>query len=501
MEASSWKVEENELKQAQAAEEERAAAALAEEHGRKVQEAAERRRICEGSEELRELRQKLQEASVSRERSLQLLEVQIRSEEEAAREAALERHAEVLRLQAENDKVRKEKMSQEERVKMAHEISQQMEAARLEEAARRHKEAAREKQLVEEIVSSIREEDREERSRRQEARMVQRRDLEEFLQHRTQLLKAQKRQEDEEEQKIAEFAALQLAREAERERVRKEQQEARKQMLSELSRKHAEHSTEKEEMERLLNELYMAEKEELERQREEEAIRKRASDRDELRQAYERQRALQLEKRREEEQEEARLQQVVHDKFLQDEQQDQLKAEERKQMTLKHMQEAARLAEARRAAKETKIEEEQLEQQAGQRAELYRLRVIEEERQRLLRAHGGNLAGFLAKGTLKDSKELDIVREAAALPPRLARQAGAFPASQTKESQAVTAQSQVAGGRRSSGSSLLARESELTEVAGGPAPSRATHGTNRQPAAAGARVARSGTHERIYGPS
>merc|ERR1719188_650244 len=65
-----------------------------------VREAANRRRICEQSEELRRLKEKLSAAAVNQARAKQLLERQILDEEDQRREAVLDAHCEASRLES-----------------------------------------------------------------------------------------------------------------------------------------------------------------------------------------------------------------------------------------------------------------------------------------------------------------------------------------------------------------------------------------------------------------
>ncbi|CAN0212563.1 unnamed protein product, partial [Hapterophycus canaliculatus] len=49
--------------------------------------------------------------------------------------------------------------------------------------------------------------------------------------------------------------------------------------------------------------------------------------------------------------------------------------------------------------------------EAERERELYRQRVVEEARRRLLEQHGAAVEGFLPKGALKSRDELDLIRD------------------------------------------------------------------------------------------
>merc|ERR1719247_2837009 len=119
-----------------------------------VREEMDKRRICDSSEELRALKEKLHAAKVNKERAVQLLEQQVRLEKEKNRDTKI---AEVLELERLEHmelerKLEIEKAKQRERVKkISQEQIAQKEALRQEA----YDEYMKERDQVQEIVDSI----------------------------------------------------------------------------------------------------------------------------------------------------------------------------------------------------------------------------------------------------------------------------------------------------------------------------------------------------------
>ncbi|KAG5457640.1 MAG: tumor suppressor, Mitostatin-domain-containing protein [Olpidium bornovanus] len=82
-------------------------------------------------------------------------------------------------------------------------------------------------------------------------------------------------------------------------------------------------------------------------------------------------------------------------KFAEDERLEQLNDQKRRIKQLEHRRAVDKLVlERARIAEQQKQEEEELDRRM-QEIEEYKKAVVEQERQRLLREHAGNLAGFL----------------------------------------------------------------------------------------------------------
>merc|ERR1719238_404764 len=116
--------------------EERLADEIARRNADNTRKEQDRRRICDGSEELRALKERLHAAKVNKERAQQLLEIQVRNEKERRVDHAIAEHMENERLEHVEleHKLEIEKMKQRERVKVINQQQIAMKEAQREEA-------------------------------------------------------------------------------------------------------------------------------------------------------------------------------------------------------------------------------------------------------------------------------------------------------------------------------------------------------------------------------
>ena len=84
-------------------------------------------------------------------------------------------------------------------------------------------------------------------------------------------------------------------------------------------------------------------------------------------------------------------------KFAEDDRLEQLSQQKKKLKKIEHKKAIEALIEERRRIIKKEEEENKIELMRQQELEQYRLDVIEQERQRLLREHAGKLIGFLPK--------------------------------------------------------------------------------------------------------
>merc|ERR1712203_794054 len=116
-----------------------------------LRECMDRRRICDGSEELRALKERLHMAKVNKERSQQLLEIEVRNEINRLQEQAIAEYMNNERLEhiELEHKLNIEKSKQRERVKHINQQQIAMKEAQREDA---QEEYNKEKKQVQELV-------------------------------------------------------------------------------------------------------------------------------------------------------------------------------------------------------------------------------------------------------------------------------------------------------------------------------------------------------------
>merc|ERR1719247_2746379 len=136
-------------------------------HAERIREAQNRKRICESSEELRSLKEKLHAAQVTKQRAAQIRDKQIEYEEEQQREQLMATVMEEDRLAKLEAEARVEAGKHALREEAKHLCLSQIRARELARTESRY-EFEKERALVDDVVRKIREEDeQEERLRRQ----------------------------------------------------------------------------------------------------------------------------------------------------------------------------------------------------------------------------------------------------------------------------------------------------------------------------------------------
>merc|ERR1712187_895580 len=373
-----------------------------------LREEMNRRRICDGSEELRALKERLHAAKVNKERSQQLLEQEVRHQHMRLHEHKIDEHVENDRLENMEleHKLNIEKMKQRERVKV---INQQQIATKEAQRQEALQEYLKERDQVEELVNKIAQEDKDEADAREEKKREAQEMLRQFMIEQKQKQQEMEQDEKDENDRIEAYAQAKRDREAalaaEAERVAAEKAAVLKKMLGAAEAL----NKEKEELEQLRNDLHGEQLEAERRRRDEQQMRKRLEDREEMKNAYLYQMRLKEEKAQMARAEEARLKEILMAKFAEDDRLEQLSEQKRRMKVEQHKREASRLVELRRemfeaARAEERSQEDNLRAEEGQRQV-----IIEAERRRLLQEHAVGLRDFLPKSTLETQEDYEFL--------------------------------------------------------------------------------------------
>mmetsp|Transcript_59016 Transcript_59016/g.191093 ORF Transcript_59016/g.191093 Transcript_59016/m.191093 type:complete len:480 (+) Transcript_59016:170-1609(+) len=368
----------------------------------------EKRRICNGSEELRALKDRLHMAKVNKERAQQLLEISTREHHDQLREQHIAEHMENERLQHVEleHKLNIEKNKQRERVKT---INQQQIA--MKEASRQDamQEYMKEKDQVQELVDKIAAEDEMEQKARYEKQTETKAALRQFMIDQKDKQEAMERDEQEEFRRIEQYAAdkraLQERLAAEKLEIEKEKKRVLNGMLGKMEAK----NKEAEELELLRNDLHLEELEAESRRREEMQMRKKLEDKEEMKNAYVYQMRLKEEKISKQRDEEELIREQLMKKFAEDDRIEQMNESKRRMKTELHKREANRLIELRREMYEQQREAEREGHAKLKQEESKRQVVIEEERRRLISEHAADLKDFLPKGTLESHDDYALM--------------------------------------------------------------------------------------------
>lgn len=367
-----------------------------------------RRRICEGSEELRVLKERLHAAKVNKERAQQLLEIEMRKEKQRRLDMAFDEHMENERLERNelDYKVEIEKMKQREKVKKINQHQIAMKEKQREEAMAEY---MKEKQQVQDLVDRINAEDAAEAAMKEQKRRESREMLRRFMIEQAERQEAMEQAEIEENNKIEKFARDKADREERLAQEKGEQEKEKERILRHMLGVQEAKNKEAEELELLRNELHQEEHEHKARERERQKKEKRENDKEDMKKAYAMQMEQQEKKRQEAQAEEDKIRDLLMQKFAEDERIEQMNQQKRRMRIEAHKREASRLMDLRKEAFEKARSDERLFVQQQKDDDAYRHIVIEEERRKLIEEFGIPLKDFLPKGTLQTKDDYDMI--------------------------------------------------------------------------------------------
>jgi len=368
----------------------------------------DKRRICDGSEELRALKERLHGAKVNKERAMQLLDLETRKATEHVHEHHIAEHMENERLEhlELEHKLGIEKLRQAERVKV---INQQQIASKEAQRQEALQEYLKEREQVEELVNKIRDEDATEKAARDEKQEEAKAMLKKFMIDQKVKQEQMEKAERNENDMIEAYARgkrereEQLAREAEKKAA--EKAAVLKKQLAVAERA----SKDKEELELLRNDLVYEEMEAQEKRREGTKMRKKMEDKEEMKNAYLHQMKCKEDKAANFIEEEAKIKENLLRKFAEDDRLEQMNEQKRRMKVEQHKREAERLVALRREMFDASRAQERAQENVLRQEEGGRQLIIEAERQRLLREHAPGLRDFLPKNTLETQEDHDFV--------------------------------------------------------------------------------------------
>lgn len=96
-------------------------------------------------------------------------------------------------------------------------------------------------------------------------------------------------------------------------------------------------------------------------------------------------------------------------KFAEDDRIEQMNAQKRRMKQQEHKRSVEQLIDDRRVQFAADREREVSERRDEERMEQFKRQIIEEERQKLLQEHAMRLLGYLPKGVIRDTHDLDML--------------------------------------------------------------------------------------------
>jgi len=387
---------------------ERLAAELARRKTQAVREQKNVQRICEQSEELRELEEKLKAAYMNKERESQIKESASLIAKQAEAEAIMAKEMEADRQRGLQAEAYRDYLRVQDGKSMRKALDAQMEEK---EAMKSEAYEAflKEKDMVDKVVEAILAEDTAERMARHKKESEIKGYIETFIKEQEEYKEKRRLENEAENAEIRAYAEQVMAREQALRLAREKDQNSKDAILERMSAEMAARQKEKDEMEALRNELVIQETEERILQKEKEKMERAVRQRMDIALANEYQRQLKAIKREEEKAEEEQFRKAMLEKFAEDDRLDQMNAQKRRMKQLEHRREIERLLEVRREKYEQERASELQEQLNAERVEQIRQQIIEEERKRMLAAHAQNLGlKHLPKGVLSTEDDMAL---------------------------------------------------------------------------------------------
>jgi len=368
----------------------------------------DKRRVCDGSEELRALKERLHAGKVNKERAQQLLDLETRKATDRFHEHHIAEHMENERLEhlELEHKLGIEKLRQAERVKV---INQQQIAAKEAQRQEALNEYLKEREQVEELVNKIKSEDKTEKDARDEKQEEAKEMLKKFMIDQKTKQEAMEKAEKDENDAIEAYAAGKRAREEQLAREEEAKAAVKAAILKKQLAQAERASKDKEELEQLRNDLVYEQMEAEERRREEMKMRKKMEDKEEMKNAYLHQMQCKEDKAANFIAEEAKIKENLLRKFAEDDRLEQMNEQKRRMKVEQHKREAERLVALRREMFDASRAQERASEDHLRGEEADRQIIIEGERQRLLQEHAPGLRDFLPKNTLETQEDHDFV--------------------------------------------------------------------------------------------
>jgi hypothetical protein len=386
-------------------------AALLEKQAEELRATKLRQFVSETAPELRDLKAKLAAAYAAKERKAQMdekvtIKEQVRAEERQWADAA----ADDLR-KMEEARARRRAEQLDSCNKQAAEMREHMalRGAAQQEAEQHYK---RERAEVDAIVTKIQEEDYLEQLARAQKQLQVQQEHETFMEQRQRVLQDEKDRQAAENEEVRRFLQEQLRRKESNERVRREKEAQKQRILEEQSKAIEFDRKKKEEMELLVNDLYVEQEAAKQRAAEIAERERKVRDRQTMIAANEeqmRQKKLRQEQRHAEEQV---FRRQMLERYAEEDRIDRMTAQRRQQAKLEHARRVQELIEQRRQLEAEDLAREQAIEEAARLRQAEHDKMVAEERERLLREHAPNLTGFLPRKIASNESDARVVNNA-----------------------------------------------------------------------------------------
>lgn len=408
-------VEEQQRRERAARREQALTEALLEKQAEEIRKQKLRQYVSETAPELRELRAKLAASYAAKERKGQIHEAEVIKQHQRLEERQWADAAAADLKKMEEIKAKRRVELLESCQKQQHEMHEHL---ALRGAAQQEAEAAykRERAEVDAIVTKIQEEDYLEQLGRAQKQLLVQQEHEEFMAQRKLVLQAERERAEEENREVLRFNEELMRRKESDERARRERDAQAARILEEQSRAIQAERHKKEELEMLVNDLYVEQEAAKQRAAAEAEKERKRRDREMMVAANEEQMRIRKQREEQRHKEEQEFRRKMLEKFAEDDRIDRLTTQKKQQAKLEHARKVQELIDQRRRMEEEDLAREKaIEAQARARDEQYQ-KMVAEERERLLRDHASNLQGFLPRKVAVNDHDAEVLNQAKTLP-------------------------------------------------------------------------------------
>ncbi|CAH8483656.1 unnamed protein product [Schistosoma margrebowiei] len=359
--------------------------------------------------EIRELESKLRSAYVAKEQLAQMAEKRALAYD-LMTEEALQAHR--LNSQLGDELIRDEQEEtrrKQSQIQLRNELDTQiMEQVELRKKV--YQEFLHDKQMVDEVVKRIKEEDEYEQQKRQKRKELIRREIDQYQKEREEHIKAEKESLQKELEAVNAYTAKKDNEEQLIKAALKSRQEHIEKLQDELGKRLLEKEKERKELEEIRQTLILEENDKkIREERENQWITKLTNQR-KLYEDYKEQLLLKEKQKQIEKQEALQIRNYMLAKFEEDERLEQAELEKRHLKQMEYANEAHKLLIEKRQRIMQEYEQAKKELNAEKQRILEEKRIVEEERQHLLRQHANNLWNHLPKGIFRSKEEYESLK-------------------------------------------------------------------------------------------
>ncbi|XP_018649323.1 hypothetical protein Smp_068350 [Schistosoma mansoni] len=308
-------------------------------------------------------------------------------------------------IKAEQEEIRRKQSQIQLRNELDTQIMEQVELRK-----KVYQEFLHDKQMVDEVVKRIKQEDEYEQQKRQKKKELIRQEIDQFQKEREEHIKAEKENLKKELEAVNAYTAKKDNEQQLIKAAIKSRQEHIEKLQDELGKRLLEKEKERKEVEEIRQTLILEENDKKIREERENQWITNLNNQRKLYEDYKEQLLLKEQQKQIEKQEALQIRNYMLAKFEEDKRLEQEELEKRHLKQMEYANEAHKLLIEKRQRIMQEYEQAKKELDAEKQRILEEKRIVEEERQHLLRQHANNLWNHLPKGIFRSKEEYESLK-------------------------------------------------------------------------------------------